>query len=77
MKENIYKAVEYANSSNKLENNNLSENELNQIVENILAGRSDQSFLFSVVEAVNQVNRELDATEQAEKVGVANVKVRK
>ena len=64
MKGNILEAVEYANGSNKLENNNLSNNELEQIVENILAGKSDQSFLFSVVEAVKQIGKEIDETGQ-------------
>ena len=54
MKEKVDKAVEYANSSNELENHNLLTSELDQIVEDIMSGKSDESFLYSVVELVKK-----------------------
>lgn len=70
MKEEIYEAVKYANSSNKLETNCLSDNEFETIVQDILVGKTDDSFLHSVVESVKEANKEVGA----EKL---NVKIRK
>lgn len=60
MKEEIENAVKYASSSNRLENNHLSDSELDAIINNIMAGKTDQSFLFSVVEAVKQTATEIE-----------------
>lgn len=70
MEREVIAALEYANSSNELENNALSELELNKIKEDIEAGRTDESFLYSVVKLVKEYSSERGATED-------NVKVRK
>ena len=54
MKQEIENAVQYASSSNGLEDNYLSDIEQKEIIDNILKGSTDESFLFSVVEAVNK-----------------------
>lgn len=65
MKQEIESAVKYASSSNRLENNNLSDSELDAIINNIMTGKTDQSFLFSVVEAVKQAKTEMENMETA------------
>lgn len=59
MKEEIENAVKYASSSNRLENNHLSDSELEAIIDNIMTGQTEQSFLFSVVEAVKRAEMEI------------------
>lgn len=70
MKEKVYKAVEYASNSNRLENNNLSDSELKEIVDNIMVGKSDESFLLSIVESVKKEPVKKEEENQ-------NVKIRK
>lgn len=70
MKEKVYKAVEYASNSNRLENNNLSDSELKEIVDNIMVGKSDESFLLSIVESVKKEPVKEEEENQ-------NVKIRK
>lgn len=70
MKDEIMKAVKYAGSSNKLENNNLSPNELKQITETILAKKSDKSFLLSIVESLKENETQIGEEDK-------NVKTRK
>jgi len=61
MKKEIENALKYANSSNRLEDNCLSDVELEEIIDNILKGSTDESFLFSVVKAVNREKELIDA----------------
>lgn len=70
MKDEIMKAVKYAGSSNKLENNNLSPNELEQITETILAEKSDKSFLLSIIESLKEKKTQIGEDDK-------NVKARK
>jgi len=63
MEEKIEEAVEYANSSNTLEDNDLSFEELDKIVEDIKNGTTDESFLFSVVRLVEKHNQKNEETE--------------
>ena len=78
VKEEIERAVKYASSSNKLENNQLSDNEANQIIEDILMGKTDKSFLFSVAEMTQKSQMNLTKSENKdEKVRESNVKIRK
>lgn len=70
MKDEIMKAVKYADSSNKLENNNLSPNELEQITETILAEKSDKSFLLSIIESLKEKKTQIGEDDK-------NVKARK
>lgn len=58
MEEKIHEAVRYASSSNGLENNKLTNEELNQIIRDIQSGKTDESFLFTVARLVKQYNGE-------------------
>ena len=63
MNEKIEEAVEYANSSNVLEDNNLSIEELDKIIEDIKNGTTDESFLYSVVKLLEKHNQEKEEIE--------------
>lgn len=52
MDEKVQEAVEYASGSNKLEDLHVSSEELEKIVSDIKEGRSDESFLYSIVRLV-------------------------
>lgn len=54
MKEDIEEAVTYANHSNRLENNRLTVPELEKIIDDIKTGKSDESFIYSVVKLVKE-----------------------
>ena len=43
-------AMEYANSTNAIENNGLTEEEIMRIHEDIKSGKKDESFLYSIIE---------------------------
>lgn len=58
MEKEVHDAVKYANSSNELENNALSEMELKKILDDISSGKTDESFLSSVVELVRKYKGE-------------------
>ena len=73
MKEKVEEAVEYASSSNKLEDNNLSVAELDKIVQDIMNGKSDKSFLYSVAEFVKKHEK----YKSEEKDDILNGKTRK
>lgn len=75
MKEKVYKAVEYASNSNRLENNNLSDSELKEIVDNIMVGKSDESFLLSVVESVKKEPIKVEEEKQNVKIRKWNIKL--
>lgn len=75
MKEKVYKAVEYASNSNRLENNNLSDSELKEIVDNIMVGKSDESFLLSIVESVKKEPVKKEEENQNVKIRKWNIKL--
>lgn len=75
MKEKVYKAVEYASNSNRLENNNLSDSELKEIVDNIMVGKSDESFLLSIVESVKKEPVKEEEENQNVKIRKWNIKL--
>ena len=54
MDDKVKEAVQYADGSNKLEDNSLTTVELEQIARDIQSGRSDESFLYSVVKLVKK-----------------------
>lgn len=68
MGEEIKEAVEYANSSNLLEDHNLSLSELNKIVEDIKNGTTDESFLYSVVKLIEEHNHKNEEVEEDVKI---------
>lgn len=54
----IEEAVKYASGSNCLENHILSDEELGKIIEDIKTGKTDESFLWAVAEAVKKKQEE-------------------
>ncbi len=56
MEEKIQEAVEYANSSSKLEDLQLSNEELMKIINDIKEGKSDDSFLYAIVKKALEDN---------------------
>lgn len=63
MEEKIQDAVNYANGSNNLENNSLTVDELDQIIKDIQEGKTDESFLYSVVQLIKKYEDEVDEEE--------------
>ena len=53
-KEQLEQAIEYADSTNALENNGLEDDELQKIIHDIETGKTDESFLYSVVKLVRK-----------------------
>ena len=60
-------ALEYAVSSNKIEDLNITKEELKHKKKEILSGNGDDSFLYSVVKKIMKYNGEL--TEEEKKDG--------
>lgn len=58
---NIERAVSYAVGSNKLENHILTKEELDQIIDDIKTGKTDESFLWMVATAVRKKQMEADS----------------
>ncbi len=56
MEEKIQEAVEYANSSSKLEDLQLSNEELMKIINDIKEGKNDDSFLYAIVKKALEDN---------------------
>ena len=56
VEEKIQEAVEYANSSSKLEDLQLSNEELMKIINDIKEGKSDDSFLYAIVKKALEDN---------------------
>lgn len=56
MEEKIQEAVEYANSSLKLEDLQLSNEELMKIINDIKEGKNDDSFLYAIVKKALEDN---------------------
>lgn len=54
MEEKINEAINYANGSNFLENNGLSIDETRKIFDDIMKRKTDQSFLYSLVEEIKR-----------------------
>lgn len=54
MEEKINEAINYANASNSLENNGLSIDETRKIFDDIMKCKTDQSFLYSLVEEIKR-----------------------
>lgn len=54
MEEKLNEAINYANSSNSLENNKLSKDEIRKIIKYIMNCKSDQSFLGSLLEEIKR-----------------------
>lgn len=52
LQDKIEKAVEYASSSNGLENNGLTEQEMDMIIGDIQSGKTDEGFIEEVVTLV-------------------------
>ena len=48
MEEKLEEAVNYANGSNSLEDNRLTPDELEHLIEDIKNGKNDESFLYAV-----------------------------
>lgn len=69
----VQEAVDYASGSNELENNILSKDELVKIMEDIQNGKTDASFLYSVVELVKKKEEE----KSSEMTGDASYGLRK
>lgn len=65
MDEKIREAVNYASNSSKLENMSLSQDEIMQIINDIKNGKSDKSFLYSLVEAVKKRESSLNGQGKA------------
>ncbi len=57
-------ALEYAVSSNKIEDLNITKEELEHIKKEILSGNGDDSFLYSVVKKIMKYNGELVENEK-------------
>lgn len=56
VEEKIQEAVEYANSSSKLEDLQLSNEELMKIINDIKEGKNDDSFLYAIVKKALEDN---------------------
>lgn len=69
--EKIRDAVDYANGSNRLEGNDMTTQETDQIVRSILKGSSDESFIIGVVNRFNEQEKQKEERENN------NVKTRK
>ena len=69
MDDKVKEAVKYADGSNKLEDNSLTTVELEQIARDIQSGRSDESFLYSVVKLVKKYEEENTLTREAQSHG--------
>lgn len=54
MEEKLNEAINYANGSNFLENNGLSIDETRKIFDDIMKRKTDQSFLYSLVEEIKK-----------------------
>ena len=54
MEEKLIEAINYANGSNFLENNGLSIDETRKIFDDIMKRKTDQSFLYSLVEEIKR-----------------------
>ncbi len=54
MEEKLNEAINYANGSNFLENNGLSIDETRKIFDDIMKRKTDQSFLYSLVEEIKR-----------------------
>ena len=57
-------ALEYAVSSNRIEDLNITKDELERIKKEILSGNGDDSFLYSVVKKIMKYNGELTEDEK-------------
>ena len=60
-------AMEYANSTNAIENNGLTEEEIMKIHEDIASGKKDESFLYSIIEYMERKKQQQQKPEQEEK----------
>ena len=60
-------ALEYAVSSNRIEDLNITKDELERIKKEILSGNGNDSFLYSVVKKVMMYNGEL--VEDSDRIG--------
>lgn len=59
--DDVLEAVSYANGNNALEDNELSLEDLEKLINDINEGKTDQSFLYSVVELVRKREEERKA----------------
>lgn len=66
MEEKLEEAVNYANGSNSLEDNRLTPDELEQLIEDIKSGKNDESFLYAVVKMIRKKEHREDEFEETE-----------
>ncbi len=66
MEEKLEEAVNYANGSNSLEDNRLTLDELEQLIEDIKSGKNDESFLYAVVKMIRKKEHREDEFEETE-----------
>lgn len=66
MEEKLEEAVNYANGSNSLEDNRLTPDELEQLIEDIKSGKNDESFLYAVVKMIRKKEHREDEIEETE-----------
>ncbi len=66
MEERLEEAVNYANGSNSLEDNRLTPDELEQLIEDIKSGKNDESFLYAVVKMIRKKEHREDEFEETE-----------
>ena len=69
MEEKLEEAVNYANGSNSLEDNRLTPDEFEHLIEDIKNGKNDESFLYAVVKMIKKnEHREVELEETEVKV---------
>ena len=56
--EKVKEAIDYASGTSKLESESLSEDEYKKILEEILAGKGDESFMYAAVQYVKKHQKE-------------------
>lgn len=66
MEEKVNEAVNYASGSNSLEDNRLTPDELQQLIEDIRSGKNDESFLYSVVKMIREKEGRIDEMQDIE-----------
>ncbi len=66
MEEKVNEAVNYASGSNSLEDNRLTPDELQQLIEDIRSGKNDESFLYSVVRMIREKEGRIDEMQDIE-----------
>ncbi len=66
MEEKLNEAVNYASGSNSLEDNRLTPDELQQLIDDIRSGKNDESFLYSIVKMIRKKEGRSDEIQDVE-----------